>query len=432
MQVMVLGGGVIGITSAWYLAKAGHQVTLIERQAGPALETSHANAGMISPGYSTPWAAPGIPLKAIKWLLSRHAPLAIRPTTDPAQYRWMLQMLGNCNQAHYARNKERLLRLASYSRDCLQQLREDTGIDYEQRQLGTLQLFRSQQQLDAAARDLAVLEDCGIPYELLDVAGCTQVEPGLAASRVSLAGGLRLPRDETGDCYLFTTRLAEQCRALGVEFRYNSRIQSLTEDGQRITGVRVDDRLLQADAVVLALGSYSPQLLAPLGMHLPVYPVKGYSLTLPVANAGMAPQSTVMDESYKVAVTRFAERVRVGGMAELAGFDATLRPARRATLEKVVNELFPLAGDAGQAEFWCGFRPMTPDSTPVVGSTRLRNLFLNTGHGTLGWTMACGSGQLLADLLDGRRPAIRHLDLGISRYARQPATALPKRPLSAH
>ncbi len=432
MQVLILGSGVIGITSAWYLAKAGHEVTVIDRQPGPGLETSFGNAGMISPGYSAPWAAPGVPVKALKWMMAKHAPLAIRPTADAFQYRWMMKMLANCTEARYAVNKERMMRLAEYSRDCLMDLRRDSGVDYEHRELGTLQLFRTQKQMDAAAQDIAVLERCNVPYQVLDRAGCVQFEPGLAPSADKIVGGLRLPNDETGDCHLFTTRLAAKCAELGVKFRYNCNIQELLSDGARVTGVRAGDEILRADSYVLALGSYSPQLLRSHGIDLPVYPVKGYSLTLPVSNPDMAPVSTVMDETYKVAITRFAERIRVGGMAELAGFDTELRDKRRATLEMVVGDLFPQGGDAAQASFWTGFRPMTPDGTPIIGATALRNLYLNTGHGTLGWTMSCGSSQLLADLMSGRKPAIRNEGFGIDRYTTYKETRRNVRTASAH
>ncbi len=416
MKVIVLGGGVIGTTTAYYLARAGARVTVLERQPGAALETSFGNAGQVSPGYSTPWAAPGIPLKALKWMFQKHAPLAIRADGSLFQLRWMAQMLRNCSADRYAVNKERMMRVAEYSRDCLRQLRADTGIDYEQRTGGTLQLFRKQQQLDAVQRDIAVLQECGVPYELLDREGLARVEPALARTGGGLVGGLRLPNDETGDCHLFTTRLAELARGLGVEFRYGSHVQGLGTDGGRISGVQVNGQWLEADRYVLAFGSYSRALMEPLGLDLPVYPVKGYSLTVPLVDESLAPQSTVLDETYKIAVTRFADRIRVGGMAELSGFDLSLKPARRATLEKVVGELFP-GGDLPAASFWTGLRPMTPDSTPIVGGTRWGNLFLNTGHGTLGWTMACGSGKLTADLVTGQRPQISTDGLAVDRYA---------------
>jgi len=423
MHVIVLGSGVIGTTTAWYLAQRGARVTVLERQPGPALETSFANAGQVSPGYSTPWAAPGIPLKAMKWLFQRHAPLAIRADGSLFQLRWMMQMLANCSAERYTVNKERMMRLSEYARDCLRTLRADTGIAYEERSRGTLQLFRTQAQLDAAQRDIAVLRECGVPFELLGADELPQVEPALARSRSPLAGGLRLPNDETGDCHLFTTRLTELARQAGVEFRFGVDVREILTGGGGVIGVRVGDgehsQVLAADRYVLALGSYSRQMAAGLGLDLPVYPVKGYSLTVPLVDAEGSPQSTVLDETYKVAVTRFDNRIRVGGMAELGGYDLRLNPRRRQTLERVVGDLFPTGGDLPRAEFWTGLRPMTPDSTPIVGATPYPELFINTGHGTLGWTMSCGAGALVADLVTGRQPAIRHDDLALSRYGRE-------------
>ncbi|MEH3022038.1 MAG: D-amino acid dehydrogenase [Pseudomonas oryzihabitans] len=432
MRVLVLGSGVIGTTSAYYLARQGFEVVVVDRQAGPALETSHANAGQVSPGYASPWAAPGVPLKALKWLFQQHAPLAIRLTGDVSQYLWMAQMLRNCTAARYAVNKERMVRLSEYSRDCLDELRLDTGIAYEGRQLGTTQIFRTQQQVEAAAKDIAVLERSGVPFELLDRDGVARVEPALAAVKHRLAGGLRLPNDQTGDCFLFTNRLAEEARRLGVEFRFGAEIQQLSANGDRIDGVKVDGELLTADHYVLALGSYSPQLLAPLGIRAPVYPLKGYSLTVPIVDAAMAPTSTILDETYKVAITRFDDRIRVGGMAEICGFDLNLDPRRRATLEMITGDLYPRGGDLARASFWTGLRPATPDGTPIVGATRYRNLFLNTGHGTLGWTMACGSGRLLADLIARKQPQISAEGLDISRYSASQESPRHARTASAH
>ena len=428
MKVVVLGGGVIGVSTAWALLRQGAEVTLVDRHNGVALETSFANAGQVSPGYSTPWAAPGIPFKALKWLFQTHAPLAFRPDGSLFQWRWMAAMLANCSADRYAVNKERMMRLSEYSRDCLRAWRAETGVRYDARSQGTLQLFRSQAQLDGAARDVAVLQDCGVPFELLDAAGVIQAEPALAKAQVAISGGLRLPNDETGDCHLFTRQLAERASALGLKLRLSCNAQSLVREGDRVTGLQLasptgapGERLL-ADAVLLAAGSYSRDLLQPLGLDIPVYPVKGYSLTMPLSDASLAPQSTVLDETYKIALTRLGDRLRVGGMAELAGFDLRLNPRRRATLEKVTRELFP-GGDLAQAQFWTGLRPMTPDGTPLVGATPLRGLYLNTGHGTLGWTMACGSAQLLADLISGRQPAIRTEGLDMSRYGARGATS---------
>ena len=419
MRVIVLGSGVVGVTTAYYLAKAGHAVTVIDRQPGPALETSFANAGQISPGYASPWAAPGIPLKAAKWLFQRHAPLAIRPDGSLFQLAWMWQMYRNCSADRYAVNKERMVRLAEYSRDCMRALRQETGIGYEGRQQGTLQLFRTQAQFDAAGKDIEVLRQAGVAYELLTSAQLAQAEPALAHVREKLVGGLRLPNDETGDCQMFTTKLAEMARALGVQFEYGVSIQRLVETGGQVSGVVTDKGTFSADRYVLALGSYS-RLLLQRWFPLPVYPLKGYSITVPITDASRAPVSTILDETYKIAVTRFDDRIRVGGMAEIAGYSKELNPRRREPLELVVNDLFPGGGDTSQASFWTGLRPMTPDSTPVVGATPLGNLFVNTGHGTLGWTMACGSASVIADLVGGKSPAIRADDLAVFRYAGTP------------
>jgi len=415
MRVVVLGSGVVGVTSAYYLARAGHEVTVIDREAGPALETSFANAGQISPGYASPWAAPGVPMKAVKWMFQKHAPLAIRLDGTQFQLQWMWQMLQNCTSSRYAVNKGRMVRLAEYSRDCLQALRADTGIQYEGRTGGTLQVFRTQQQFDGAAKAIAVLKDANVPFELLSPDELARAEPALAATAHKLTGGLRLPGDETGDCQMFTTRLAALAEELGVKFRYNTPIDALAMAGGRIAGVQCGSELVRADAFVVALGSYSTKFLADI-VKIPVYPLKGYSITAPIVNAAAAPVSTVLDETYKIAITRFDDRIRVGGMAEIVGFDKSLRQARRETLEMCVNDLFPGGGDTAKASFWTGLRPMTPDGTPIVGRTPVSNLFLNTGHGTLGWTMSCGSGQLLADLMSGKQPAIQADDLSVHRY----------------
>ncbi|WP_338511412.1 D-amino acid dehydrogenase [Erwinia aphidicola] len=415
MRVVILGSGVVGVASAWYLAQAGHQVTVIDRQPGPALETSAGNAGQISPGYAALWAAPGVPLKAIKWMFQRHAPLAIRLDGSRFQLEWMWQMLRNCDMRHYQQNKSRMVRIAEYSRDCLNALRQQTGIAYEGRQGGTLQLFRTAQQYESAAKDIAVLKEAGVPYELLEAAQLAQAEPALAATQHKLTGGLRLPNDETGDCQLFTQRLAKMAADAGVEFRFNTPVDGLLQEGNKITGVQCGDERVTAEAYVVAFGSYSTALLDEI-VKVPVYPLKGYSLTIPIKDADAAPVSTVLDETYKVAITRFDDRIRVGGMAEIVGYNTKLLPARRGTLEMVVRDLYPQGGHIEQATFWSGLRPMTPDGTPIVGRTPLKNLFLNTGHGTLGWTMACGSGQLLADIISGRTPAIAADDLSVMRY----------------
>ena len=418
MKVIVLGSGVVGTSIAYYLARSGHEVTVLDRQAGPALETSFANAGEVSPGYSSPWAGPGVPLKAIKWMLMTHSPLVIKPLLDPAMWRWGLRMLANCTERAYALNKSRMVPIAEYSRDCLKELRAETGIAYDDRAQGTLQLFRTQKQLDGIAKDVEVLKAYGVPYEVLDKPGFIRVEPALALTQHKFVGALRLPGDETGDCFKFTNRLAEMAAALGVQFRWNVQIHRIDAQAGRIAGVHTSAGIERADAYVLALGSYSPLMLKPIGIHIPVYPVKGYSITVPITDASGAPESTIMDETHKVAVTRLGDRIRAGGTAELSGYSLALNDSRRDTLEHVVTDLFPKGGNVSQASFWCGLRPMTPDGTPIVGPTPYPNLYLSTGHGTLGWTMGPGTGRVMADLISGRKPEISLDGLTMARYPR--------------
>jgi len=416
MRILVLGGGVVGVTNAWYLAKEGHQVTLVDRQPGVALETSYANAGQVSPGYSAPWAAPGIPMKAVKWMMQDLSPLMIQPKLDPQLFKWMSQMLANCSEAAYHVNKARMVRIAEYSRDCLREARNEIEIDYEHRTQGTLQVFRTQKQVDDSAKDIAVLREAGVDFESLDRAGCVAAEPALGHVQDKIVGGLRLPGDETGDCFKFTQALAEECRKMGVEFLFNTDINGLILGDDDIVGVQTSAGKLEADKYVVAMGSYSPQLLAAVGIKVPVYPVKGYSLTLPIVDESRAPVSTVMDETYKIAVTRFDDRIRVGGTAELTSYDLSLPDKRRANVDFVVSDLFGGGGDLAKAEFWTGLRPMTPDGTPILGGTRYKSLFLNTGHGTLGWTMSLGSGKLVSDIVCGKKTDIDPEGLDVARY----------------
>ena len=416
MKVLVLGSGIVGLTSAWYLAKAGFDVCVVDRQSSSGQETSFANAGQISYGYSSPWAAPGIPLKAMKWMTSEHSPLVINPNLSPAMYQWMWQLFVNCDVQRYQINKARMLALANYSRQCLTELRGETNIQYQGRQQGTLQLFRQQQQIDALDNDMKLLRQSGTEFSLLTAQQCLEREPGLASRRCSIAGGLLLPDDETGDCEQFSQQLTAMAQAAGVEFKFNTRISHLIHDNGAISGVMTDNGLLTADNYVVAMGSYSAALLKPLGLELPIYPVKGYSMTVPLDDEKHAPTSTVMDESFKVALTRFDDRVRVAGTAQLCGFDLSVVSKRTATLTKVFNDLFPQAGDIKQASFWSGLRPMTPDGTPIIGKTTIDNLYTNTGHGTLGWTMACGSATLLCDQMLKQQTAINALDYQLTRY----------------
>lgn len=418
MHAIVIGSGVIGTTTAYYLNRLGYQVTVLDRQPRSGLETSFANAGQISPGYSAPWAGPGIPMKAIKWMLSEHSPLVIRPSRmDAAMFRFILMMLRNCTTARYHVNKARMLRIAEYSRQSIDELRTETGISYDERTRGTLQVFRTAAQVQGAKKDTDILDECKVPYEVLDVDGCVAAEPGLKHVREKIRGGLRLPLDETGDCLMFTQNLAVNCISKGVMFHYGVNIEEILVSNGKVSGVKTDQGVLTADQYVMALGSYSPQLLKPIGIDIPVYPVKGYSITVPVMSPEDAPVSTVMDETYKVAITRLGDRVRVAGTAELTGHDLSLHEERRKTVRFVVSDMFPKAADMREDNFWTGLRPMTPDGTPVLGVSPYPNLFINTGHGTLGWTMACGSGRLLADIMAGQKPGIDLEGLSMQRYS---------------
>lgn len=417
MHVLVIGGGVIGITTAYYLQQHGFGVTLVEGRSALATGASHVNAGQLSADYATPWAAPGIPLQAIKWLWQQDAPLAIRLTSQWRQYRWLWQALTNCNHSRYKINKERMLALARYSRDCMDQLRAHAGISFSAQQLGLTQLLRTERQMQRSSRDLTVLQQLGIVHRLLQGAELLQVEPALGHSLHKLAGGLHLPDDQTGDCHEFCLQLAQLLERGGAQILLDSPVQSIACTADLIAGVVVNGHTLRADHYVMAAGHESAGLLLQLGIDVPLYPLKGYSLTYQITGEQDAPRSTVLDETSKVAITRLGSRVRVGGMAELCGNDLSLTARRRRTLEKVVNELYPAAGDSSSAEFWAGLRPSTPDSVPILGRCAYANLWLNIGHGTLGWTMACGSAQYLTDLLLGRPAAFAAGGLDIFRYS---------------
>jgi D-amino-acid dehydrogenase len=417
MKVVVMGAGVIGVTTAWYLANAGAEVTVLDRQLGPGLETSYANAGELSYGMTSPWAAPGIPLKALKWLFMKRRPLFIWPLISPTMWAWGVRMLMNCNEERYAINKARMVRISNYSRDCLPELIAATGIEYDGREQGTLQLFRTEKQLKGSKADQEILAQFDSPFEVLDKDGCIAVEPALADVQQKFVGGLRLTADRTGDCRMFTVALAEKAAELGVTFHYGQTIKSIVIENGKVGGIDTDPiGRVTGDAYVCALGSYAPKMLNPVGIRLPVYPVKGYSVTLPVTNDAKAPQSTIMDETHKVAITRLGDRIRVAGTAEIAGYSGRLGPHATDTVRYVIGDLFPGGGDLSQAEGWTGLRPMTPDGTPVLGPTRYENLFLNTGHGTLGWTMSAGSGRAVADLVLGNTPGIDFDGLTAARY----------------
>ena len=416
MRVVVLGAGIIGVTTAYYLAKSGAEVTVLDRQAGPGMETSFANAGELSYGMTSPWAAPGVPLKALKWLFMKHRPLFIWPVMSPAMWGWGLRMLANCNSRSYALNKGRMVRISNYSRDCLADLIEEVSIDFDLREQGTLQLFRTEKQIEASNADQAVLAEYDSPYEVLDRDGCIAAEPGLAHVAEKFVGGLQLTADRTGDCRMFTIALAEKTAELGAAFRYGVTVKGLAVESGAIAGIETDTGRVTGDAYVCAMGPFAPGLLRGIGIDLPIYPIKGYSITLPVADDAAAPQSTIMDETHKVAITRLGDRIRVAGQAEIIGYNSKLGKHATDSVRHVVSDLFPKGGDVSKAEAWTGLRPMTPDGTPVMGPTRYANLFLNTGHGTLGWTMSCGSGRAVADLVTGAAPEISFDGLTAARY----------------
>ena len=416
MKVIVLGGGVIGTTSAYFLAKQGHDVTVVERQSSVALETSHANAGQISYAYSSPWAAPGVPLRAVKWLLSKHSPLVINPNMSSETIKFAYRVLKNCNHKSYNTNKSRMLRISKYAKECLSEIERDTNIQYEQRKKGFLQILRTEKQVVDTEKDISVLEQFGTKYKVLDAEGCLKAEPGLKHVKEKISGGLQFEGDATGNCFKFTNELQKKCLELGVKFEFNVSVESLLVNNGKINAVLTDEGEMTADNFVVAMGSYSAQLLRPVGIDIPVYPVKGYSITIPVLSDEDAPQSTIMDETYKVAITRLGNNVRAAGTAELTGHDLSLRQKSRATVRHSVQSLFPYAADMSDDQFWTGLRPMTPDGTPVIGRTPISNLFLNTGHGTLGWTMSTGSGKLVADIVSGNETAIPLDGLEMSRY----------------
>lgn len=416
MRVVVLGAGIIGVTTAYYLARLGAEVEVLDRQREPGMETSFANAGELSYGMTSPWAAPGIPLKAIKWMFMKYRPLLLHPLLSPSMWGWCAQMVRNCNPESYAINKSRMVRVSNYSRDALSDLMKDVDIDFELRELGTLQLFRKQKQLDGSKADQDILAKYDSPFEVLDRDGCIKAEPGLAHVADKFVGGLRLMADRTGDCRMFTQALAKKAEALGVKFHYNVTINGFAMNSGRIEGVDTTDGRVTGDRYVCAMGPYAPVLLKTIGIRLPIYPIKGYSITLPVTDSDAAPQSTIMDETYKVAITRLGSRIRVAGQAEIIGYNKDLGKHATDAVRHVVGDLFPKGGDISQAQGWTGLRPMTPDGTPVLGPTRYDNLFLNTGHGTLGWTMSCGSGRLIADLVMNRPPEIDLDGLTAARY----------------
>lgn len=410
MKVVVLGAGVIGVTSAWYLADAGHEVTVIDRQPDAGLETSFANGGQISAGHAEPWARPGVLPKILRWAGRADAPLRFRPRLSLAQWAWALRFLVECLPGRLERNTRELTGLALYSRERLIELRERTAIHYDELRRGILHFCTDVRDFESLARHAMAMRRLGVERQVKNAAECLAIEPALRASRVAVVGGVYTPQDESGDAHAFTRALADKARGRGVTFLYGRTVEAIDAAADLVSGVRLrgETHRFDADAYVVALGSYSPLLLAPLGVRIPVYPLKGYSVTLPLpSGAGAAtPSVSLTDEAHKIVITRLGERLRAAGTAELAGYDAGIDELRCKAIVARLRQLFPALDTSREASYWAGLRPATPSNVPVIGRTRLRNLFLNTGHGTLGWTLACGSARALADLVSGRRPDV--------------------------
>ena len=407
MRVLVLGAGVIGTTTAYYLHRAGHEVVVLDRQPSAGLETSFANAGGVCPGFAGPWAAPGLPKKMLGWMFNPAAPVKLSLRPDRQQWRWLRQFLANCTAERFMRNKARMQRIAHYGKACLGQLRQHTGIQYDHGMGGVLQVFRTEEELEAAHRASKVLSSFGVEHRILDGPQLLVVEPGLSGSEVTFAGGLHLPGDETGDCHLFTSRLADRLKADGVEFRFDISIDALAVDGDTLDGVvAAGGERFSADAYVVALANGAPAILRQIGVHIPIYPVKGYSITIHLADEAHAPRSSVMDEHSKLMVSRLGRRLRAAGIADIGARSATIERKRADVVRDVARQLFPLAGDYARAEYWAGLRPMTPDGPLYLGRTPIRNLYLNIGHGSNGWTQSCGAARVVADVVGGQTPEI--------------------------
>jgi D-amino-acid dehydrogenase len=417
MRVLVLGAGVVGTASAWYLSKAGHEVTVVDRQPGAGLETSFANGGQISVSHAEPWANPGAPAKILKWLAREDAPLLFRLRADSAQWSWGLRFLRECLPGRSRDNIVQILNLGNYSRTALRALRAETGIRYDHLERGILHFYTNPADFDAALEPARVMRELGVERQVKTAAECVALEPALESARARIAGGTYTPTDESGNAHTFTSELARLSAARGVAFRFGLQIRALLRSGARIDGVRVlgpdgREETLGADAYVLALGSYSPLLLRPIGLSIPVYPAKGYSITVSVTRPERAPTVSLTDDEYKLVFSRLGDELRVAGTAELTGYDTRINPVRCDAVVRRTEELFPGVGDLAQARFWTGLRPATPGNVPLIGRASLANLYLNTGHGTLGWTQACGSGLAISEIVSGRSPDVDFRFLG--------------------
>jgi len=410
MHIMVLGAGVVGVTSAWYLRQKGYEVTVVERQRKAGTETSYANGGQISVSHAEPWANPSAPLKVLKWLTKPDAPLLFRPRMDPAQWRWAIAFLRECTSARAAYNIRQMVNLGTYSRSCLQALRKDTSVEYDHLEKGILHFYTSQKEFDAAQEPARIMRDLGCDRQVIDAHRAVELEPALAPIRDRIAGATYTSEDESGDARKFTQSLAKRAEEAGVTFVYGTEVVGFEQASDRILGVNVihdgQHQTLRADNYVLSLGSYSAMLARKIGLFLNIYPAKGYSITVPVKNEAAAYTVSLTDDEYKLVFSRLGDRIRVAGTAELNGYSRELNLTRCRAIVRRTAEIMPDAAYWDQAEFWAGLRPTTPSNVPYVGKSKFGNLFLNTGHGTLGWTHSCGSAAALSDIVEGKTPEV--------------------------
>lgn len=409
MKVVVLGSGIVGTSSAWWLRESGHDVVVIDRETGVAQETSFANGGQISVSYAEPWANPQAPLKLLKWLTKDDAPLLFRPQFDWRQWIWGLAFLRECLPSRLAPNIEAMVRLAQYSHETLKLMRESLQIDYKHLELGILNFYRDPKEFEGSQKAADVMRDFGVDRRVITADEVVQIEPALTAHRASIVGGDFTATDESGDARVFTQELAKRAESKGVKFMFSTRITRVICENGRAAAVEIirDDGSygrVDADAFVVSLGSFTPQLMRPLGVHCLIYPTKGYSATFPILDPDAAPKVSLTDSLNKVVFSRLGNELRMAGTAELSGYSRTLNPARCTRMSELARELFPEILDFDNVRYWSGLRPSTPSNVPLIGRTRIPNLYLNTGHGTLGWTMGVGSGRALADIVNGQKP----------------------------
>jgi D-amino-acid dehydrogenase len=440
MQVVIMGAGIIGVSTAWHLMRRGHTVTLVDRQPDAALETSFANAAQISVSYCEPWANRDAPLKALKWMFSPTAPLLFRPQMDPAQWRWGLQFLGQCNDTAFERNVAQIVALGAYSHAALKDVVTETGIEYNRLECGIAHYYSDQKSFDGAAEAAALMGKFGVKRRILTRDELLKVEPALSAYADRIVGGTFTPSDESGDARVFTQKLAALCAQHGAEMLFEHQVERIDTAGGEASAVQVralatgEVRTLKADAYVVACGSYTTPLLKTVGIRVPIYPGKGYSATMPLLRPEKAPRVSMIDDSMKIAMSRLGDQFRVAGTIELGGFDLALdTPLAKKRCEMLVRrieEVFPGVVDTrtpeegGDPQFWTGLRPATPTNIPLIGRTSIGKLWINAGHGTLGWTHGAGSGKALAELISGEMPAMDFGFAGWPRGRRRPAAAL--------